>query len=91
MFTDDFDPVKRLAAEICPRCKHLGLVCPTQEDCDNCKPEDEFRAAWHVCPSIGAKCPACGLMGDWPAMCWEPDEKPTRKRRGSPKSTRLAS
>lgn len=91
MFTEDFNPAKVLATETCPRCKHLGLVRPTQEDCDNCKPEDVFQAAWNVCPSIEAKCPACGLMGDWPAMCREPDEKPKRKRRTSLKNTRLAS
>lgn len=91
MWADAFDPVKTLAGETCPRCQHMGLVCPTQEDCENCKPEDEFQASVVVCPSIGAKCPACGLMGDWPAMRMEPDDKPTRKRRASLKSTLLVS
>lgn len=80
MFVDDFDLVAGLAEEDCPRCKGRGLVPATYEDCDNVKPEDRAQELWAVCPSLSAKCPACGLVGEWPAMCMEPP-KPKRVRR----------
>lgn len=82
VFADDFDPVARLAREDCPRCKAHGLVPATHEDCDNVKPEDRAKEWAAVCPSVAARCPACGLVGAWPAMCMEPP-KPKRVRRGA--------
>lgn len=82
MFADDFNPVAALAGEGCPRCKAHGLVAATQEDCDNVKPEDIAQEWAIVCPSITAKCPACGLVGNWPGMCREPEPpKPKRVRK----------
>ena len=80
VFVDDFDPVARLAVEVCPRCKGRGLVLATSEDCDNVKPEDRAQEWATVCPSVAAKCSACGLVGLWPAMCMEPP-KPKRSGR----------
>lgn len=80
MFTDDFDPVTTLGAEDCPRCLAHGLVCATHNDCENVKPEDIAPELWIVCPSLTAKCPACGLVGEWPAMCMEPPFPPKPKR-----------
>ena len=82
VFADDFDPGATLAGYDCPRCKGRGLVPATDEDCDNVKPEDRAEEWSTVCPSVAAKCPACGLVGQWPAMCMEPP-KPKRARRGA--------
>lgn len=71
MFADDFNPVATLAEEDCPRCKGRGLVLATDEDCDNVKPEERAQASSAICPSLAAKCPACGFLGDWPAMCMQ--------------------
>lgn len=73
MFVDEFSPVATLARETCPRCKGHGLVPATREDCDNVSPEDRARLSCVVCPSLDAKCPVCGLVGEWPAMCMEPE------------------
>ncbi len=79
MFADDFDPMARLAREDCPRCKVRGLVLATDEDCDNLKSEDRALEWSTVCPSVAAKCLACGLVGEWPAMSQEPQSlKPKR-------------
>jgi hypothetical protein len=72
IFSEDFYPVIVLSREHCPRCKAHGLVTATNEDCDNVKPEDRARELVTVCPSVAAKCPACCLVGAWPAMCMEP-------------------
>lgn len=82
MFVDNFDPVAALAGEDCPRCGARGLVPITHEDRDNAKPEDRAQALAVICPSLAAKCPACSLVGVWPAMCNAPDTpKPKRVRR----------
>lgn len=80
VFVDDFDPVATLAVEDCPRCKAHGLVPATQGDCENVKPDDVAQEWYIVCPSITAKCPACGLVGSWPAMGMEPPALPKPKR-----------
>lgn len=79
MFAEDFDSVASLAGEDCPRCKARGLVPATDEGCHDVKPEDRAQEWCVVCPSLTAKCPACGLVGAWPAMCMEP-EAPKLKR-----------
>ena len=73
VFADDFDPVAALAQEDCHRCKARGLVPATQDDRDSAKPEDRAQEWCTVSPSTAAKCPACGLVGEWPAMCMEPE------------------
>lgn len=69
MFVDDFDPVAALAGQDCPRCRARGLIPTTHADRDNAKPEDRAQEWCVVCPSLSVKCPACGLVGEWPGMC----------------------
>lgn len=68
MQVEDFDPIAALAQATCPRCMTLGLVTPTAADSASVKPEDVHRPAAIICPSVAARCPACGLVGEWPAM-----------------------
>jgi hypothetical protein len=86
MFTEDFNPAKTLASETCPRCQAEGLAVPSDETLANTPAADYYEGAVTVCPSISAWCPACGLVGAWPAMCWKPEAKPKRKRKGLPES-----
>lgn len=72
VFAEDFDPTAKLSGEDCPRCKGRGLVPATHEDCDTARSEDRAREWATVCPSVAARCPVCGLVGEWPAMCMEP-------------------
>jgi hypothetical protein len=69
MFADDFDPSVALAAAACPRCHALGLV-ETDTDTVNATPRaDRHQARVIVSPSVPARCPACGLVMDWPGCC----------------------
>lgn len=68
VFVDDFNPVERLAQEMCPRCRTVGLVRATHEDVENVRPEDQHQPKFVICPSLAARCPACGLVGEWPDM-----------------------
>lgn len=77
MFADDFNPVTALAGEDCPRCRARGLVPATDEDCDNVRPGDRAQELSVMCPSIAARCPVCGLVGEWPAMCMPPPQEVT--------------
>ena len=72
MFTDDFNPAERLATEVCPRCRTVGLAVPDAETYGNTPEIDRYKEKVIVCPSISAWCPACGLVGSWPGMCSEP-------------------
>lgn len=81
MFTEDFNPVLRLATEKCPRCHTVGLEVPDAEACARVTEADWYEGGCDIRPSITAWCPSCGVMGDWPAMCWQPEEKPKRKRK----------
>lgn len=80
MFTDDFNSAGTLASETCPRCRSVGLAVPSDETYASASQEDRFIEKVVVCPSITAWCPACGLVGNWPAMRWEPEENPKGKR-----------
>lgn len=82
MFADDFNPAQRLATEVCPRCHAVGLAVPDAETRARATDADWFEGWCDMRPSITAWCPACGVMGDWPGMCWVPEEKPKRKRKG---------
>lgn len=75
MFTDDFNPARRLAAETCPRCHAVGLAVPDAETIAKTPDAEYYKGLVTVCPSITAWCPACDLVGDWPAMCWKPKRK----------------
>lgn len=80
MFTENFNPAQKLATEVCPRCRAVGLAVPSAETIATTEAE-YYEGMVCVCPSIDAWCPACGLVGNWPGMCWEPDAKPKRQRK----------
>jgi phage FluMu protein Com len=66
MFTDDFNPTAALAACPCPRCKSLGLLQIDDEAYTDTPATDKHQAAYYIEPSIAARCPACGLVMEWP-------------------------
>ncbi|MDH4463127.1 MAG: hypothetical protein QE290_03715 [Acidovorax sp.] len=68
MFADDFDPVAALAAETCPRCHSVGLTNINSETYEASSEVDRHPVKFTVCPSLYARCAACGLVGEWPDM-----------------------
>lgn len=66
MFTDDFDPAATLAEAACPRCHCVGLVEVDDEIREATPPADRHQPRYYVDPSIAARCPACGLVMEWP-------------------------
>lgn len=69
MFVDDFDPAAALAATACPRCHAVGLVETDPDTVNTTPPTDRHQARCIVSPSVPARCPACGLVMDWPGCC----------------------
>lgn len=69
MFADDFDTAAALAAITCPRCHVVGLVETDTDTMDATPPPDQYQARVIVSPSVPARCPACGLVMDWPGCC----------------------
>lgn len=68
MFAEDFDPATRLAACHCSRCGALGLIPTDRDTVATARPEDQHQPKFIICPSVHARCPACGLVGEWPGM-----------------------
>lgn len=68
MFADDFDPVAALASETCPRCQSFGLTNINSETYEAAPAADRHPVKFTVCPSLYARCAACGLVGEWPDM-----------------------
>jgi hypothetical protein len=68
MFIDSFDPVATLAAETCPRCYSLGLTDIDSETYQAAPAADRHPVKFTVCPSLYARCAACGLVAEWPDM-----------------------
>lgn len=66
MWVEGFDADAMLARLLCPRCGHAGLVAPVWDE--EVKPEDRYEGDTIYCPSVPAKCPACGLVGEAPPM-----------------------
>lgn len=71
MFADDFDPAAALASTACPRCHAAGLVETDTDTVDATPPTDRHQARVIVSPSVPARCPACGLVMNWPGCCGE--------------------
>ena len=69
MFADDFDPAVALAAAACPRCHALGLVETGTDTLKAAPPADQHQARYIMSPSLPARCPACGLVMEWPGCC----------------------
>lgn len=68
MFVDGFDPVARLAACRCSRCGALGLIETDEATVSAARPDHKHQPKFIICPSVYARCPACGLVGEWPGM-----------------------
>ena len=69
MFTEDFNPTAALAAASCPRCHTVGLVEITYKAYRATPQANQYQAQFIVAPSIPARCPACGLVMEWPGCC----------------------
>lgn len=69
MFIEDFNPAPELAATHCPRCHAVGLVEITFEVYQATPPANQHQAKFIIDPSIPARCPACGLVMEWPGCC----------------------
>lgn len=70
MFADDFAPAAALAAAACPRCRAVGLVETDTDTVSAAPPADRHQARAIINPSVPARCPACGLVMEWPGCCW---------------------
>lgn len=69
MLAEDFDPVAALASAACPRCHALGLEETDTETVDATSLADRHQARCSLEPSLPARCPACGLVMEWPGCC----------------------
>lgn len=69
MFVDSFDPAASLAVENCPRCHSVGLTHIDSETYAVAPAADRHAPKFIICPSLYARCTACGLVGEWPDMC----------------------
>ena len=67
MFAEDFNPTATLAAVRCPRCAAVGLTEITDDEHAATTAKDKHQAAYHIDPSLTCRCPACGLVAEWPA------------------------
>jgi len=69
MFVEGFDPAAALDAATCPRCRSVGLVETDADTVDATLPADRHKAQYSIHPSVSARCPACGLVMEWPGCC----------------------
>lgn len=69
MFVQDFTPAAKLAATACPRCGSLGIVEVPAEAYRATPTANQHQAKFIIDPSIPARCPACGLVMEWPGCC----------------------
>lgn len=70
MFADDLDPATALAAAASPRRCAVGLVEIETDTVNAAPPADRHQARAIIGPSLPARCPACGLLMEWPDCCW---------------------
>lgn len=66
MFVEGFDSVAELEAWMCPRRHVLGLLEINPETYDVASSNDKHQVQWLTEPNITARCPACGLVMEWP-------------------------
>jgi hypothetical protein len=67
MFVETFDTKAALAACLCPRCAAVGLVEIAEEEHAASPAKDKHQVAFYIDPSVICRCPACGLVAEWPA------------------------
>lgn len=66
MFIEDFNPSVPLGTASCPRCHAVGLVAIDSDAYAIAPAADRHQAAYHIDPSVPARCPACALVMEWP-------------------------
>ena len=64
MFIEDFSPTQRLATEVCPRCRSVGLLEIDRDIYRAALDQDRHESRYLVCPSVYCRCPACGLVAE---------------------------
>lgn len=66
MFVEGFNRVHAMASDRCPRCASVGLVSIEEETYTDTPAKDRHEATVLIDPSEYARCPACGLVMEWP-------------------------
>lgn len=66
MLTEGFDQAAALKAAACPRCHAIGLVEIDHDTYTATPSSDKHQAAFHIDPTVPARCPACSLVMEWP-------------------------
>lgn len=66
MFNKSFNPEEALKAVKCPRCNVTGLEGIAYDTFDAAPVIDRHQAQCTIDPSETARCPACGLVMEWP-------------------------
>ena len=69
MWANDFSLNAALAAASCPRCYAFGLIEIDTDTYRAAVPENRHQAKFLIDPSVPARCPACGLVMEWPGCC----------------------
>lgn len=70
MLVEHFDRAAALADAVCPRCHAVGLQPIAYDTLAQAPEQDRHASRYSVEPSIAARCPSCGLVGEWPGMSW---------------------
>lgn len=55
-----------MASDRCPRCTAVGLAPIEEETYSDTPAKDRHVATVIIDPSVYARCPACGLVMEWP-------------------------
>lgn len=66
MFIDSFNLTATLAATSCPRCAHEGFVQIDGDAYRAHRKRDRQEPKAIIWPSLYCRCPACGLVAEWP-------------------------
>lgn len=66
MRTSAINPVHTMSSDRCPRCASVGLVPIDEETYTDTTAKDRHVATVIIDPSVYTRCPACGLVMEWP-------------------------
>lgn len=66
MFNKSFNPEEALKAVKCPRCNVTGLKVIDYVTFEAAPVADRHQATCTIDPSQPVRCPACGLVLEWP-------------------------
>lgn len=73
MIAENFDTTAALAGAVCPRCRAVGLEPIDFDTLEQAREQNRHKARAYIDPSVPARCPACGLVGEWPGMSMNVD------------------